>query len=599
MRQLRLVGLAEDGESLVLESPTGESYRLPVDDRVRAACRGDLTRLGQIEIELDNPLRPREIQMRVRAGESAEQVAASSGMPLDRVLRFASAVLQERDRVVSQARTTAVRPRSADALGTLVEERLVSRGTDPATLHWDAWRGEDGGWVVRLGWRHTSDREHAATWAFDLARRTLQPADPAAEQLSAAEFHARTITAVTPLAAAARAVDEAAARPVRRIDSRLDPRPDARFDARPEPRPEPRADSRPDSRFEPRPDRFDPRTDSRPEQGRRVEAPRAEDGRPEAERPPVRRAEPAPRAEAPPADAARSADRPADRAADRSADREVTAGGSTPMQVGGAAPMQAGGSSSAQAGGSAPVQAGAASAQAGVSRAGSGAADGPVAARDEDSGPARPTGAEIRAGARRSGGQRPADQAARPAETTLGGTRPAEQAVGTRPAEQAVGTRPADKVVGATRPADKVVGGRPADKVLGGTRPADKVVGGGRTGGQGTGAGRADVQGTGGAGSRPDSQRAGRGRQDRPGDQRFGSRPGIVPARADETGSGVRAETAEDAPVEVPRRIAAAGGSQGADMLPDMPADAPDDDRARRATVPSWDDILLGVRRRH
>jgi hypothetical protein len=24
-----------------------------------------------------------------------------------------------------------------------------------------------------------------------------------------------------------------------------------------------------------------------------------------------------------------------------------------------------------------------------------------------------------------------------------------------------------------------------------------------------------------------------------------------------------------------------------------------DEDRARRATVPSWDDILLGVRRRH
>ena len=105
MRQLRFVGLAEDGASLVLESPTGESYRLPVDERVRAACRGDLTRLGQIEIEMDNPLRPREIQTRVRAGESAEQVAEASGMPLERVLRFAYAVLQERGRVIAQARS--------------------------------------------------------------------------------------------------------------------------------------------------------------------------------------------------------------------------------------------------------------------------------------------------------------------------------------------------------------------------------------------------------------------------------------------------------------------------------------------------------------
>jgi Protein of unknown function (DUF3071) len=207
MRQLRLVGLAEDGDSLLLESPTGESYRLPLDDRVRAACRGDLTRLGQIEVESDNPLRPREIQARVRAGESAEQVAASAGMALDRVLRFAYPVLQERSRVVAQARTAPVRPPAPEQLGDLVEERLVGRGTDAATLEWDAWRRDDGRWAVRLSWRH-GDSAHAAHWSLDLGRRALHSEDPAAEQLSAEEFHARTITAVTPLAVAARAAAE-------------------------------------------------------------------------------------------------------------------------------------------------------------------------------------------------------------------------------------------------------------------------------------------------------------------------------------------------------------------------------------------------------
>jgi hypothetical protein len=212
MRQLRLVGLGEDGASLLLESPTGESYRLALDERVRAACRGDLTRLGQIEIETDNPLRPREIQSRVRAGESAEQVAASSGMPLDRVLRFAYPVLQERSRVIAQARTAAARPRADVQLGDLVEDRLVSRGTDAATLQWDAWRRDDGRWAVRLSWRH-GERAHAAHWSLDLGRRALQAEDPAAEQLSAEEFHARTITAVTPLAVAARATTETPAPP--------------------------------------------------------------------------------------------------------------------------------------------------------------------------------------------------------------------------------------------------------------------------------------------------------------------------------------------------------------------------------------------------
>jgi hypothetical protein len=215
LRQLRLVGLGEDGASLLLESPTGESYRLPIDERVRAACRGDLTRLGQIEIEMDNPLRPREIQTRVRAGESAEQIAAASGMPLERVLRFAYAVLQERGRVIAQARSTAVGPRGTEALGDLVEERLISHGTDAATLEWDAWRREDGRWAIRLAWRH-GDREHAANWSLDLVRRALQAEDPAAEQLIAPEFHTRTVTAVTPLAVAARAADGGGPRPARR-----------------------------------------------------------------------------------------------------------------------------------------------------------------------------------------------------------------------------------------------------------------------------------------------------------------------------------------------------------------------------------------------
>jgi hypothetical protein len=205
MRQLRLVGPDPDGGHLVVELPTGERFRLPVDERLRAACRGDLPRLGQIEIESGGPLRPKEIQARVRAGESAEQVAASAGVPLDRVLRFAYPVLQERQRVVAAARTTRVRrggSTPAETLSELVGERLIDRGTDPATVSWDAWRREDGAWTVCLRWRGA--REHSATWTYDLVGKVLHAEDPAAEQLIAAEFALRTITPVTPLAVAAR-----------------------------------------------------------------------------------------------------------------------------------------------------------------------------------------------------------------------------------------------------------------------------------------------------------------------------------------------------------------------------------------------------------
>jgi hypothetical protein len=61
MRALRVVGLTEDGE-VVLEDPVRlERYTVPADERLRAAARGDLSRLGQIAIELGQ-LRPREIR---------------------------------------------------------------------------------------------------------------------------------------------------------------------------------------------------------------------------------------------------------------------------------------------------------------------------------------------------------------------------------------------------------------------------------------------------------------------------------------------------------------------------------------------------------
>ncbi len=53
MRTLRLVALSDDGKSLVLalegdDAETGERFELPIDDRLRAAARGDSRRLTQI-----------------------------------------------------------------------------------------------------------------------------------------------------------------------------------------------------------------------------------------------------------------------------------------------------------------------------------------------------------------------------------------------------------------------------------------------------------------------------------------------------------------------------------------------------------------------
>jgi hypothetical protein len=115
MRTLRLVALSDDGKSLILaaEGPdsadNGERFELPIDDRLRAAARGDARRLTQIDVDLGTELPPRVIQARIRAGETPEQVAAASGTRVERIMRFAHPVIQERERVAEQAREARVR----------------------------------------------------------------------------------------------------------------------------------------------------------------------------------------------------------------------------------------------------------------------------------------------------------------------------------------------------------------------------------------------------------------------------------------------------------------------------------------------------------
>src|SRR5438876_11587879 len=104
MRALRIVGLEDDSRTVICEDPTrGERFTLPADERLRAAAKGDITRLGQITNELESQMRPREIQARIRAGESVEQVAAAAGLPEHRVERFAYPVLLERSRTAELA----------------------------------------------------------------------------------------------------------------------------------------------------------------------------------------------------------------------------------------------------------------------------------------------------------------------------------------------------------------------------------------------------------------------------------------------------------------------------------------------------------------
>lgn len=194
MRELRVVGVDVDGSHVICQdTESGERFKLDADERLRAAARGDLSRLGQIEIEMESSLRPREIQSRIRAGASIEEVAAVAGVPTDKIERFAHPVLLERQRATelgALAHPIRHDGPSTETLGDTVTEGLAAYGQNPNDATWDAWKGDDGQWVVQVNWQvgHT---EHHAHWRFSPGSHggTADPLDDLAEEL----IHPETI----------------------------------------------------------------------------------------------------------------------------------------------------------------------------------------------------------------------------------------------------------------------------------------------------------------------------------------------------------------------------------------------------------------------
>jgi hypothetical protein len=174
MRIARLVGLSLDGKSLIVATENGDELAVAVDERLRAALRGDRPRLGQLEIEMETSLSPRDIQARIRAGSTLEDVAKVAGLPLDRVERFAAPVLAEREHMARLAMSSSVRRRGETSahrsLRLAVTERLGTRGIDLETVAWDSYRLSDGRWTVTADYRSGDARRHA-TFTFDATGR--------------------------------------------------------------------------------------------------------------------------------------------------------------------------------------------------------------------------------------------------------------------------------------------------------------------------------------------------------------------------------------------------------------------------------------------
>lgn len=177
MAHLRFTAVSDDGAHLRLVDEEGAEHLLAIDDRLRAAVRPSTAPASPdgrgMEKTMESTLRPRDIQSRIRAGETPEAVAEAARTSVDKIMAFAAPVLAERQHVAERAQRSSVRrgdgaqaSHGARTLGDAVGARLRSLNVDPETITWDAWRREDGRWTL-IGEFASAERSGTAELSYD------------------------------------------------------------------------------------------------------------------------------------------------------------------------------------------------------------------------------------------------------------------------------------------------------------------------------------------------------------------------------------------------------------------------------------------------
>ena len=174
MSELRLTGKNSEGTHLTLTNPIGEEFTVRISDTLRATV--NQPRLAAVVSSDDvETMSVKEIQRRLRSGETMDLIARDGRISVEKVERFAGPILQERVYILDQAFSVVLRKESArdqETFRDVVISRLAPLGVDSDSLSWNTWRIDDGTWTIELIYPNR-DGSGSATWNFDLSRRSI------------------------------------------------------------------------------------------------------------------------------------------------------------------------------------------------------------------------------------------------------------------------------------------------------------------------------------------------------------------------------------------------------------------------------------------
>ena len=196
MSDLRLIG-SEDGYVL-FESLDGTKHRALADDALKSAMRKASAQ------DTSSYVSPREIQERIRNGDSVAQICEDTSSPEDYVSKFAKPVIDELAHMIESAKAVRLivpgdrfNDEGQIEFGELISTRLAQ--ANAGDVVWSVRRSGATTWDVTVGYTIGAN-SGLALWVFDPRKVLLTPENEAAAGLSTVEGASGPITKVRVIA---------------------------------------------------------------------------------------------------------------------------------------------------------------------------------------------------------------------------------------------------------------------------------------------------------------------------------------------------------------------------------------------------------------
>ena len=196
MSDLRLIG-SEDGYVL-FESLDGTKHRAMADDALKTALRKASAQ------DTSSYVSPREIQERIRNGESVAHICEDTASPEEYVTKFAKPVVDELEHMIESAKAVRLivpgdrfNDEGQIEFGTLISARLEQ--ANAVDVVWSVRRAGATTWDVTVAYT-IGTNSGLALWAFDPRKVLLTPENEAASGLSTVEGASGPITKVRVIA---------------------------------------------------------------------------------------------------------------------------------------------------------------------------------------------------------------------------------------------------------------------------------------------------------------------------------------------------------------------------------------------------------------